>query len=184
MKLLIASDIHGSAKCCAALMERISEEKPDKVILLGDLLYHGPRNDLPGEYDTKKVVEMLNSLSPAPLCVRGNCDSEVAQMVLHFPMRASSGTLMLENGTSVYLTHGHLLDSILAVASMEKEKTCVLFGHTHVPECTEDGNVVLMNPGSVSIPKAGSTYSFMTYENGIFEWKGVFDGLMYRRYEL
>jgi len=184
MKLLIASDIHGSAKCCAALMERIAEEKPDKVILLGDLLYHGPRNDLPGEYDTKKVVEMLNSLSPAPLCVRGNCDSEVDQMVLHFPMRASSGTLMLENGTSVYLTHGHLLDSILPVASMEKEKTCVLFGHTHVPECTEDGNVVLMNPGSVSIPKAGSTYSFMTYENGIFEWKGVFDGLMYRRYEL
>ena len=92
MKLLFASDIHGSAKCCRALMERIAEEKPDKVILLGDLLYHGPRNALPGEYDTTVVAELLNSLSPAPVCVRGNCDSEVDQMVLHFPMRASTGT--------------------------------------------------------------------------------------------
>ena len=165
-------------------MARIDSEKPDRVLLFGDILYHGPRNALPAEYDPPAVCDMLNGIADSIICVRGNCDSEVDQMVLHFPMRASSGTLMLENGTSVYLTHGHLLDSILPVASMEKEKTCVLFGHTHVPECTEDGNVVLMNPGPVSIPKAGSTYSFMTYENGIFEWKGVFDGLMYRRYEL
>ena len=157
MKLLIASDIHGSAKCCAALMERINEEKPDKVILLGDLLYHGPRNALPGEYDTAKVMEMLNSLTPAPVCVRGNCDSEVDQMVLKFPMRASSGTVLLENGTTVYLTHGHLLDSILAVASMEKERVCVLYGHTHVPLSHYDGETGLytFNPGSIGRPYAG-----------------------------
>ena len=184
MKLLIASDIHGSAKCCGELMKRIEEEKPDKVVLLGDLLYHGPRNDLPGEYDTKRVAEMLNSLSPAPVCVRGNCDSEVDQMVLNFPMRASSGNILLENGVTVYLTHGHLLDSLLPVVSMEKGKVCVLYGHTHVPECTEDGNIVLMNPGSLSIPKLNSECSYMTYENGVFEWKELFSGQMYRRYEL
>ena len=111
-----------------------------------------------------KEVELsclLNEIKNDIICVRGNCDSEVDQMVLKFPMRASSGTVLLENGTTVYLTHGHLLDSILAVASMEKEKVCVLYGHTHVPECTEDGNIVLMNPGSVSIPKENSHHGYI-----------------------
>ena len=184
MKYFIASDIHGSAFYCDQLIEQFNTSGADKMILLGDILYHGPRNELPLGYEPKKVIEMLNAIGDKIICVRGNCDSEVDQMVLKFPMRATSGTVLLENGTTVYLTHGHLLDSILTVASMEKERVCVLYGHTHVPECTEDGNVVLMNPGSVSIPKAGSDYSFMTYENGVFEWKGVFDGLMYRRFEL
>ena len=168
MNFLIISDSHGDRNNISKAFERC--HSLDAIFYLGD-----GTNDFD---DSDRFCR-------TPLfCVRGNCDSEVDQMVLKFPMRASSGTVLLENGTTVYLTHGHLLDSILAVASMEKEKVCVLYGHTHVPECTEDGNIVLMNPGSVSIPKGGSDYSFMTYENGVFEWKGVFDGLMYRRYEL
>jgi len=185
MKLLIASDIHGSARCCKALTERIAEEKPDRVILLGDLLYHGPRNDLPGEYDTKAVAEMLNSIKPAPLCVRGNCDSEVDQMMLHFPIQSTYSSLQLEEkNTAVFFTHGHLIDSLLPLLKFYENKTVLLFGHTHIPECTEEDGIVMMNPGSTSIPKLNSDNSYMTYENGVFSWKLLFSGMMYREYAL
>ena len=128
MTLLIASDIHGSARCCAALLERIAETKPDRVLLLGDLLYHGPRNALPGEYDTKAVAEMLNTLTPAPLCVRGNCDSEVDQMISDFPIREDFSTDW--QGRRVFFTHGHKCNPDLP-SKDAKSGDIVFYGHFH-----------------------------------------------------
>ena len=107
MKLLIASDIHGSAYWCGRLCEEIEKENPDRVILLGDLLYHGPRNDLPRDYAPKKVIPMLSALAEKIIAVRGNCEAEVDQMVLPFPCLADFSQLLVD-GKTFYLTHGHM----------------------------------------------------------------------------
>lgn len=166
MKFLIASDIHGSSYYCDQLMNAYKYEKPDRLILLGDLLYHGPRNDLPREYDPKKVIEMLNSISDSIYCVRGNCDSEVDQMVLNFPCLSDS-MLMNLDGLFLYCTHGHLLKPKL------KKGDILLCGHTHVPKCETIDGYIYMNPGSVSIPKENSAHSYMIIENRTFYWKDV-----------
>lgn len=168
MKLLIASDIHGSAHYCGMLMERIGQERPDKVVLLGDLLYHGPRNDLPKGYCPKEVIPMLASIREKILAVRGNCEAEVDQMVLPFPCMADYAVLCPEPGVCLYLTHGHLW-------SPEKlpplgPGTVFLSGHTHVKLARRVGDVLCLNPGSVSIPKDGS-HSYMVYENRTFTIK-------------
>ena len=162
MKLLIASDIHGSAYYCRKLLEAYKKEEADKLILLGDILYHGPRNDLPEEYAPKEVIAMLNPMKQEILCVRGNCDTEVDQMVLEFPILADYGFLY-ERGRMIFLTHGHVFN----------ENDILLHGHTHVPVCREHEEYIYMNPGSVSIPKEGSEHSYMTYEDGIFIWKNL-----------
>ena len=123
MKLLIASDIHGSARWCEALLNAIDAEKPDRVILLGDLLYHGPRNDLPDDYAPKKVIEMLNARKDEFLCVRGNCEAEVDQMVLKFPVMADYAALMLD-GRIVYATHGHLFGEDNPLLDWVKDTIC------------------------------------------------------------
>ena len=181
MKLMIASDIHGSAFWCARMLERFEREGAEKLILLGDVLYHGPRNDLPQEYAPKQVIAMLNPLAEKILAVRGNCDCEVDQMVLDFPVLADYGVLFL-NGRTVYLTHGHVIN---------KEKTIpfvrggiLLHGHTHVPACEDCGGFWYLNPGSVSIPKNGSAHSYMTYADGVFSWKNVEDGAVYQTWKL
>ncbi len=107
MRLMIASDIHGSAKWCEQLLEAWQMEKPDRLVLLGDLLYHGPRNDLPEGYAPKEVIAMLNDIAPHLLCVRGNCEAEVDQMVLSFPVMADYCVLLV-GGHTVYATHGHV----------------------------------------------------------------------------
>ena len=107
MKYLIASDLHGSARYCRALLEMLRREQADRLVLLGDLLYHGPRNPLPEEYDTQSVAAMLGGVAERVLCVRGNCDSEVDQMILPFPMLADYALLSLE-GVELFATHGHL----------------------------------------------------------------------------
>ena len=107
MKLLIASDLHGSAYYCQKLLERIEAEQPDRILLLGDLLYHGPRNDLPRDYAPKQVIPMLNGLKDRIVAVRGNCEAEVDQMVLEFPVMADYTTLLLEEGKLLFATHGH-----------------------------------------------------------------------------
>lgn len=166
MKLLIASDIHGSAYWCRKLMEQIEAEQPDKVILLGDLLYHGPRNDLPREYCPKEVIPQLSSLKEKILAVRGNCEAEVDQMVLPFPCMADYA-LLEADGHTFYLTHGHL-------HAPEKlpplqPGSIFLSGHTHIKlDKTVDG-IRCLNPGSVSIPKDGS-HSYLVYENGQFRF--------------
>lgn len=164
MKLLIASDIHGSAFWCGKLMEVMEAEQPDRLILLGDLLYHGPRNDLPKGYDPKQVIPMLSKYAEKILAVRGNCEAEVDQMVLPFPCMADYAQLSCD-GKTFYLTHGHLWNP-------EKlpplpEDSIFLYGHTHIKLDAAYDGIRCLNPGSVSIPKDGS-HSCLIYENGCF----------------
>lgn len=178
MKLLIASDIHGSAYYCGQLLEAYEREKPDKLILLGDVLYHGPRNDLPKEYAPKEVIAMLNPMKEQILCVRGNCDTEVDQMVLEFPILADYGFLY-EKGHMIFLTHGHVFNE--KNLPMLSRGDILLHGHTHVPVCREHEEYTYLNPGSVSIPKENSAHSYMTYEDGLFRWKDL-QGEIYLEY--
>lgn len=180
MKWLIASDIHGSAYWCRRLLEKYAEEKADRLILLGDVLYHGPRNDLPDEYAPKKVIEMLNGMSDSILCVRGNCDTEVDQMVLNFPVLADYALLDLGE-RMIYMTHGHVYNENNLPPLREGD--ILLHGHTHVSKCVDHGNYVYMNPGSVSIPKENTPHGYMTLENGTFLWKSL-DGEKIRAYTL
>ncbi len=177
MKWMIASDIHGSAPCCRRLLCRFREEGAERLVLLGDLLYHGPRNDLPEGYDPRAVAEMLNGVKESLLCVRGNCDSEVDQMMLDFPMMADYA-LLAPDGLTVFATHGHVYhpDSLPPL----KAGDILLFGHTHVPLCEKRGGILCMNPGSVSIPKAESARGYMVFENGMFLWKNL-EGEEYKR---
>ena len=169
MKWMIASDLHGSAYYCRQMIEAFRREGADRLLLLGDLLYHGPRNDLPEGYAPKEVIPLLNSLKPQLLCVRGNCDAEVDQMVLEFPILADYAVLPVGERL-VYATHGHVhnLKNLPPLAPGD----ILLHGHTHIPAWTKfgDGNLYL-NPGSLSIPKEGSAHSYMTLEGNTFCWK-------------
>ncbi len=167
MKLLIASDIHGSAFWCRRLCDLMETERPDRLILLGDLLYHGPRNDLPRDYAPKQVIPMLSDYRNSIIAVRGNCEAEVDQMVLPFPCMAEFSQLLLE-GKTFYLTHGHHHnpDNLPPLP----EGSVFLFGHTHVKMDEVRSGVRCLNPGSVSIPKDGS-HSGLIYENGEFSFR-------------
>ena len=167
MKLIIASDIHGSAYWCGKLMELIDREQPDKLILLGDLLYHGPRNDLPRDYAPKRVIPMLSQIKEKIMAVRGNCEAEVDQMVLPFPCLADFSQLMVD-GKLFHLSHGHHQNP--QNLPPLPEGSVFLFGHTHVKLDETVHGIRCLNPGSVSIPKDGS-HSFLIYENGSFSFK-------------
>ena len=180
MKWMIASDIHGSAYWCRKLIEKYKEEQADRLILLGDLLYHGPRNDLPDEYAPKQVISMLNAMKDEILCVRGNCEAEVDQMVLDFPVLADYALLALDK-RMIFFTHGHVYNE--SNVPPLKNGDILLHGHTHVPKCIEHESYIYMNPGSVSIPKENSHHGYMTLENGKFLWKD-FDGNNLRRYTI
>lgn len=185
MKFLIASDIHGSAAWCRRLMDALDAEQPDRLLLLGDILYHGPRNDLPEGYAPKEVIAMLNPLASSIIAVRGNCEAEVDQMVLDFPCMAdyttifdpaaaltADGSAREKTGCELFLTHGHVygagfhnsVDKLPELA----DGSILLYGHTHKkvsePAPTHAG-IWAFNPGSVSIPKDG-THSYGVYENG------------------
>ena len=176
MKLLIASDLHGSSFYVEKLIRRVEAENPDKILLLGDLLYHGPRNALPELYDTSAVAKFLNDRKNMLLCVRGNCDTEVDQMVLDFPILADYCILELD-GHTLFATHGHRYNrqNLPPMGTGE----ILLHGHTHIPawESFGDDNLYL-NPGSVSIPKMNSANSYMVLEDGTFQWKTL-DGKVY-----
>ncbi len=178
MKWLIASDIHGSTVYCEKLLDSFRLENAERLLLLGDILYHGPRNDLPEGYAPKKVIEMLNNVKDKIICVRGNCDSEVDQMVLKFPIMADYTIIPLERNL-IFATHGHNFgpDNLppLQVGDI------LLCGHTHVPSCRKIGEIRYLNPGSVSIPKEGSERGYMTLEDGVFLWK-TFDGKVYMNF--
>lgn len=170
MKLMIASDIHGSSLYCEELLKRYNDEKPDKLLLLGDILYHGPRNDLPRGYNPKSVIAMLNNIKDEIICVRGNCDAEVDQMVLDFPIMADYSILDLD-GRLIFATHGHIYNE----NNLPPMGRCdvLLNGHTHIPKCVSHGDYTYMNPGSVSIPKEGSRHGYMIYEDSKFIWKDL-----------
>ncbi|MDD2955241.1 MAG: phosphodiesterase [Oscillospiraceae bacterium] len=173
MKLMIASDIHGSLYYGEKMREAYLREQADKLILLGDLLYHGPRNDLPMGYNPKGVIELLNGMKHEILCVRGNCEAEVDQMVLEFPVMSDSMILYLD-GRMVFATHGHLFNK--GNLPMLKEGDVLLHGHTHVQALENCGDYYYLNPGSVSLPKEGNQNSYMTYENGCFVIKNLTGG--------
>ena len=162
MKWMIASDLHGDAECTAALLEHYRASGAERLILLGDLLYHGPRNDLPAGYAPKKVIELLNAVRDELVCVRGNCDTEVDQMVLTFPMLSDTACLMIDGRTWI-ASHGHR-----AVPPL-RESDVLLGGHTHVPafemRTTENGTRYrYINPGSVSLPKEDSPKGYLLVE--------------------
>ena len=169
MKWMIASDLHGSAYYCRKMLEAFEREGADRLFLLGDLLYHGPRNDLPREYAPKEVIPLLNGKKEKLPCVRGNCDAEVDQMVLEFPVLADYAVLPVGQRL-IYATHGHIyhVKNLPPLAPGD----VLLHGHTHVPAWTEfgQGNLYL-NPGSVSIPKENSPHSYMTLEGNTMQWK-------------
>ena len=144
----------------------MESEKPDKLILLGDLLYHGPRNDLPREYGPKAVIPMLSAHKDRILAVRGNCEAEVDQMVLPFPCLADYALLDC-GGVTMYLTHGHHAnpDNLPPLT----QGSIFLSGHTHIKLNSTVGGIRCLNPGSVSIPKDGS-HSYLIYENGAFRF--------------
>ena len=168
-KLMIASDIHGSADYCRKMLEACDREQADRLLLLGDILYHGPRNDLPKEYAPKEVIKMLNEQKTKIFCVRGNCDTEVDQMVLEFPILADYAVFPVADRL-IYATHGHHFH--MSQLPPLQPGDILLHGHTHIPawEPFGDGNLYL-NPGSVSIPKAESEHSYMILEGKRIEWK-------------
>ena len=179
MKLMIASDIHGSAYYCRKMLEAWEREQADRLLILGDILYHGPRNDLPRDYAPKEVIAMLNPIKENLLCVRGNCDTEVDQMVLEFPILAEYCLLELD-GQTIFATHGHVWNP--QTPPMLKKGDILLNGHTHIPACERFGEYFYMNPGSVSIPKNDSEHGYMTYENGSFQWKNL-EGEVYQTWK-
>lgn len=166
MKFLIASDIHGSAYYCEKLVKAYRDSGADRLLLLGDILYHGPRNDLPEDYSPKRTAELLNGIAKDIICVRGNCEAQVDSLMLDFPVLNESA-YVFDEGKTLFLVHGHdesLLKSI-------PDGAVVLSGHTHIPADLQKGSVRYINPGSVSIPKQGSAHSYVIYDGGEFEFK-------------
>ena len=182
MKWMIASDIHGSAKYCRLTLERFDSEKAGRLLLLGDLLYHGPRNDLPEEYAPKEVIAMLNGVKDKILCIRGNCDTEVDQMVLDFPIMAEYAVLDFGFPSLIYASHGHHASKENPLPMSNGD--ILLCGHTHVPACDVMESFTYLNPGSVSIPKENSPHSYMTFENGLFLWKDIESGEVYKEWKM
>lgn len=160
MKALIFSDIHGSLNACSRVDELIKKHNPDFILLLGDLLYHGPRNDLPPSYNPKGVIPILNNYKDNILAVRGNCEAEVDQMVLSFPVMSTTSQVFVD-GLKLTLTHGHIYNEANPVPGAK----IMLYGHTHIPVCHKKDDIVFFNPGSTSIPKGGYNPSFGIYEN-------------------
>lgn len=178
MKYFIASDIHGSAFYCEKMIAAFKEHSAYKLILLGDILYHGPRNDLPKDYSPKTVIDLLNNFKEKILCVRGNCDTEVDQMVLSFPILADFGFLQI-NDQTIYLTHGHHINEIPF-----QEDDIVLSGHTHIPVAEKTNGFININPGSVSIPKENSPHSYIIFENNKFYFYNLETNEIYKTYNL
>ena len=178
MKYVIASDIHGSAYYTNELLKAYEAEAANRLILLGDILYHGPRNPLPREYDPQRVCTMLNLYKDQILCIRGNCDSEVDQMVLEFPILAEHIWLDLGE-TTAFLSHGHVYN--LENPPLVAKGTILMNGHFHIPSCINQGGLTYMNPGSISLPKENSEHSYMVYENREFLWKNL-QGEVFKRH--
>lgn len=170
MKLLFASDIHGSAAAMEKIKERFLLEKADKLILLGDLLYHGPRNPLPEGYDPKAVAAIINALKQKTICVRGNCDADVDQLLLEIPITADNLLVLLGRRT-LFITHGHKL-SFDELPYLNKGDL-FMQGHTHIKVSEEKDGIVLLNPGSAALPKDGSAGSYMVYEDDAFIHKDL-----------
>ena len=180
MKWMIASDIHGSAFYCEKMLKAFEREQADKLLLLGDILYHGPRNDLPKGYAPKKVIELLNNIKEKILCVRGNCDAEVDQMVLKFPIMADY-CIIMDGERTIYASHGHIYNENNLPPL--KNGDIFIHGHTHVLRAEKRETYTILNPGSVSIPKEGNPPTYAIFEDGVFTIKD-FEGNIVKSIEL
>ncbi len=180
MKLMFASDLHGSSRWCEKMLEACRRENAEKLCLLGDLLYHGPRNALPEGHDPKETAALLNSVRNELLCVRGNCDAEVDQMMLDFPILAEYA-LIYADGRTFFLTHGHRWnpDSLPPL----KTGDALICGHTHILRAAQINGIHCLNVGSVTFPKENNPHSYMVYENGSFTIKDM-DGTAILQYEM
>ena len=171
MKYFIASDLHGSAYYCRLMMDAFAREKADRMLLLGDVLYHGPRNDLPKDYAPKECIAMLSTLKDRIFGVRGNCEADIDQVVLPFPMSADYALLTLDDRL-IFATHGHLYHENHLPPL--KPGDILLHGHTHIKEMRrigENGEFLYLNPGSLSIPKDDERHSYMIWEDHTFTIK-------------
>lgn len=168
MKIFVASDIHGSAYFCQKMLDYFKREKADKLLLLGDILYHGPRNDLPKDYNPKAVIQMLNEYKDSIICVEGNCDSDVDRMVLQFPLIPVLSTILTEN-YYIVATHGHIYNPEQLPPMNPGD--ILLYGHTHIPDFVVKNGMLIANPGSVSIPKADSHNGYLLINNNDMIWK-------------
>ena len=172
MKYVIAADIHGSAFWCEKLLQSFRKENANKLVLLGDILYHGPRNDFPDEYSPKRVFTMLNDIKDKIVCARGNCDSEVDQMVLEFPCLADY--VLLDGGNrTLFVTHGHIYNK--QTPPLLGESDVLLNGHFHVAEFCRMQTGYYANSGSAALPKDG-VHSYLVYDNGTLVWKNLQTG--------
>ena len=171
MKLLFASDLHGSATAAEAVAQRIRAERPDRVILLGDLLYHGPRNALPDGYDPARTAQILNEFAAITLAVKGNCEAEVDQWMLDFPCMAEYA-LIETDGVCFFATHGHRARMTPDEPPALRSGSVFACGHTHVKELRLKGDLILLNPGSAALPKDGSQ-SYATFERGALYLKAI-----------
>lgn len=170
MKNVFISDIHGSLKYARRAIEILEEEKGEFLILLGDILYHGPRNPLPEEYNPKGVAELLNKYREKIICVRGNCDSEVDAMMLDFPIM-SDYTMILEGKRRFFLTHGHIYNESNMPPISKGD--ILIHGHTHIPLITEKHGIYILNPGSISYPKEGNPHSYGVIKDNVFYIKDI-----------
>ena len=168
MKIMIASDIHGSAEYCRRLLDRFDSSGAEKLLLLGDILYHGPRNGLCEGYDPKAVADMLNGYAEKIVCIKGNCDSEVDQMVLDFPI-TSETAIIFNEGVAALAIHGHKNMENLPLGGVK----ILFYGHTHIPDNTVKNGVIYANPGSVSVPKEGSPKGFILWEGETLNWTSL-----------
>lgn len=170
MKLFFISDIHGSIYYLNKALEKFKEEQADYLVILGDILYHGARNDLPRDYEPKSVIEILNSYSDKIIAVRGNCDSEVDQMVLDFPIMASFSNI-LYNNIRLFLTHGHVYneDNMLNL----KDGSVFISGHTHILRAEKKDNIYFINVGSITLPKENNPHTYGVLEDNLFRIKDL-----------
>ena len=170
MKLLVISDIHGSLFYLQKMIEIFEKNSYDKILILGDELYHGPRNPLPKNYSPKEVAELLNRYKNKIIAVKGNCDSEVDQMVLEYPIM-SDYNLIFWNNKKIFITHGHTynIDNPLPM----EEGDILIYGHFHIPMINIKNNMIFLNPGSISLPKENSQNSFGVFEDDYFYIKNL-----------
>ena len=170
MKLFFISDIHGSYFYFKKAIERFNEEKADYLVILGDILYHGARNPLPKEYDPKGVIELINDYSDRIIAVRGNCDSEVDEMVLDFPIMSTYSNIIY-NDRRIFLTHGHIYneDNMPSL----RDGDLFIYGHFHVPRLDKKCNKYLINPGSITLPKENNPHTYGVLEKDRFMVKDL-----------
>ena len=181
MKLLIASDIHGSAHYCGMLLEKFKAEKADKLLLLGDILYHGLRNETPEGYDPREIIKMLNQMKDKIICVRGNCDAEIYEMVLDFPALADYAAVPVGNRI-MYASHGHIYNEEHLPSLCDGD--ILLNGHTHIPKVTVHEHYIYINSGSVSVPKDNTPHSYIVFENDRFIWKNLKTDEAFMKFDL